>query len=226
MRISVAIPFLSADDDYRTRSYAAVCAQWQALGPDVEIVSTSHGLPLNRAAARNAAVRHARHEIVALVDADTVFVDPTPVRHAYDYVRTHPGGWALPHTTYWTASPSFTDAWYDTQDFSIGAPGTFEHRFTDNICGILIMHQSLFYRVGGYDERFRGWGYEDNAFATALATLAGAPHRVDGAVVHLWHPRPEGDFNQPHIAHNQQLWTHYERARANPTAMQTLIETR
>lgn len=45
--------------------------------------------------------------------------------------------------------------------------------------------------LGGFDERFRGWGFEDMAFQSAACALAGA-ERVEGDVFHLWHPRTPG----------------------------------
>ncbi|GMU51005.1 MAG: hypothetical protein AMXMBFR33_01510 [Candidatus Xenobia bacterium] len=41
--------------------------------------------------------------------------------------------------------------------------------------------------LGGFDERFRGWGWEDMAFQSAVCGLHGH-ERIDGDVFHLWHP--------------------------------------
>jgi hypothetical protein len=45
-------------------------------------------------------------------------------------------------------------------------------------------------RLGGFDERFRGWGWEDMAFQCAVVGLVGY-ERLDSDVYHLWHPRSE-----------------------------------
>jgi hypothetical protein len=42
--------------------------------------------------------------------------------------------------------------------------------------------------VGGFDEEFRGWGYEDTAFAAAAETFGVASIRMPGEVWHFWHP--------------------------------------
>ena len=41
--------------------------------------------------------------------------------------------------------------------------------------------------IGGFDEQFRGWGFEDTAFAAAAETFGGII-RMDGEVIHFWHP--------------------------------------
>lgn len=46
-------------------------------------------------------------------------------------------------------------------------------------------------RLGGFDERFRGWGFEDMAFQSASVGLIGH-ERVEGDLFHLWHPRSPG----------------------------------
>lgn len=232
MRLSVIIPYAASNEKYRAHSYELVCAQWQAMGADVEILTEPGIQPFNLSTARNLGARRARHEVLAFVDADTVFTDPRWIHAAYDFVRRHEFAWAFPHGVYWTAEPHFTDAWYAAGPAPIGAPGTFSHRLVDNLSGILFVTQTAFGRVRGYDERFRGWGYEDNAFAASLETLVGPPARFPGELIHLWHPREknangwQSDFAHPHITHNQSVWALYERAQGHPMRMRSVIEAR
>ena len=56
--------------------------------------------------------------------------------------------------------------------------------------GMFLITRELFRAVGGMDERFRGWGGEDDAFATKVVarTRRHAIAREERAW-HLWHPR-------------------------------------
>lgn len=54
--------------------------------------------------------------------------------------------------------------------------------------GIAVISRKNFMRIGGYDERFVGWGSEDSAFQSAAMTLCtGGLVIYDGIAMHLWH---------------------------------------
>lgn len=55
--------------------------------------------------------------------------------------------------------------------------------------GLLVVSRDGWDRVGGYDERFVGWGHEDSVFNIALL-LKAAWDRIPGSAWHLWHPAP------------------------------------
>lgn len=48
--------------------------------------------------------------------------------------------------------------------------------------------RSTYDDLGGFDERFRGWGFEDMAFQSIVVGLYPWA-RIEGDVIHLWHPR-------------------------------------
>lgn len=62
--------------------------------------------------------------------------------------------------------------------------------------GLLIVTREAWDAIGGYDETFIGWGYEDSDFNLRLLRYAceelGNPKgwdRLPGRAYHLWHPR-------------------------------------
>lgn len=68
---------------------------------------------------------------------------------------------------------------------------------------MLVVPRQVFDAVGGFDERFQGWGGEDNAFWHACAAQR-EPQRIPGNAYHLWHApaaRSGSDYDR-----NQALW--------------------
>ncbi len=53
--------------------------------------------------------------------------------------------------------------------------------------GIGIVSAENYYRVGGFDPRFKGWGVEDDAFNNKCIGLGLSSHRLDHQMVHLHH---------------------------------------
>lgn len=67
----------------------------------------------------------------------------------------------------------------------------------------------VFRAVGGFDERYEGWGGEDDDLVARL-TAATPLRRYDDALLHLNHPRPQmtTTAGQPFSAHIEQMsWT-------------------
>ena len=58
------------------------------------------------------------------------------------------------------------------------------------------LHRADVERVNGFDENFRGWGYEDDDFARRLYRAGVTPRSVilEARALHLWHPSlaPQG----------------------------------
>ena len=77
-----------------------------------------------------------------------------------------------------------------------------------NFCGgAFAIRRDVFLSVGGFDERFLGWGGEDDAMAIKLTRAGIALGQVqDSVALHLWHPQDRAaTFDQPHYAGNVAL---------------------
>lgn len=77
---------------------------------------------------------------------------------------------------------------------------------------MLVMPRTLWDNVGGMDERFQGWGCEDNAFWKACTLHAGEPDRITGNAYHLWHPTAPGKNGGIQYKRNLNLWRRYQHA--------------
>lgn len=76
--------------------------------------------------------------------------------------------------------------------------------------GVAAISTANYFRAGGYDERFRGWGYEDSALIVACDRAGLEQHRIPGPLWHLWHPPAPGsdlsDVQDPQTAANLALF--------------------
>lgn len=76
-------------------------------------------------------------------------------------------------------------------------------RYRSLSAGCVAVSRRLYDEVGGFDESF-GDGFEDLDFANRCGLVA--PHRfVHGELVHLWHPRPDPEWEAREPARSRYL---------------------
>lgn len=194
------------------------------LAQHVEFVQADNRAPaFDRGGSRNAGIDATTGDVIVLADAD-VIPDFELIDQAIAAVRDGGFAWALPYDVYLNVTEEATDLILDRGVPHWTGGVAYDHRITDSVAGILVIDRAKLGDVR-YDPRFDGWGYEDNAFAAALDTLAGPHFRVHGHLLHLWHPvAPDGGFNQPRIGRNRALWAKYQRAAGHPDRMRRLLE--
>jgi glycosyltransferase involved in cell wall biosynthesis len=76
--------------------------------------------------------------------------------------------------------------------------------------GSTVCDREFYLEIGGFDERFRGWGAEDDAFyekARKLGRMVRASVPLGPALNHLWHP--QDNRRNPHYRENYNLWINY-----------------
>lgn len=220
MSTVVLVPRRS-DGAERDRIWEHVRGVWTQTCPGVPIVEGHHDDgPLNRSAARNRAAELAGDWTVAIfADADTL-VPATQVREACRLARRS-GDLVFPFDRYRALTPRATANRLRGRDDD-QAKWTMRR----SVGGALVIRRDLWDDVGGYDERFVGWGYEDRAFAIACETLKGL-RRVSGSVRHLWHPiSPERDPELPDYQAGRALARRYKTAAGDPVAIRKILAER
>lgn len=169
--------------------------------PDVSIYEGEHiGGPFNRSAAINTAARLAdqdgRWDLGIVIDSD-VFLRRSQVRKAIERARrTGRVTWAhrrwrglsQEHTerVLYPKSPIVFGAEFGGHDMDIYVERT--NPISWSCC--IVIPRKVWDEIGGFDERFVGWGFEDMAFQSVVCGLFGY-ERIKGDVYHLWHPRTE-----------------------------------
>ena len=172
------------DDGARAQVCQYVCDRLRAMLPGVGLVLCDSGHEtFNRSASRNLGVKMAGHdEIVVVCDADTI-PDPSGLQTAL--VAALQGGLHYPCAVV----NYLTEA--GTELVLAGAapdPARIEFSLPGAHGGCMVMLAKTWQELGGQDERFTGWGFEDNAWWATVRDRVGHPTHHPGAAWHLWHP--------------------------------------
>lgn len=188
-RISILIPYKS-DGEYRDRSFIWVIKRYEALMPNSEIcIGTCDTKPFCKSSAVNNAAKLATRDIFIIADVDLVF-DLNQIAKAILGLTS--STWIIPYTTlnYLTLEQTKTLQQMKPSVIinNINFTGYKERDCKFIYGGINIVPREYFEKIGGFDERFKGWGFEDDAFQRSLDALCGPHNRIKTALWHMYHP--------------------------------------
>lgn len=184
------------DNGPRDRIWAWCKARWEREFPDVQVFEGYHtDGPFNRSAAVNAAARAAGDWDLGIVIDSDVFLRRSQVQAAVDRAAdTGRVTWA--HRR-WRGirEDATTRIVADLQDFGPEFAGHDMDLIVERTNPIswsccIVIPRAVWDDMGGFDERFVGWGFEDMAAQSLIVGLYGH-ERIEGDVYHLFHPRSE-----------------------------------
>lgn len=209
-------------DEWRARARDFVEQWYRQHFPSMPIFTGSASGEWSKGAAIADALHQAAElapEILVLADADSFTARPEELAAAVELVRAG-RPWAQPHRLVYRLSEK------ETSSVHAGARPRLA-----KVCrapyggplggGITVISREAFELVGRIDPRFLGWGGEDVAFGWALETLAPGGARLDGALVHLWHPHPAPNLRGSEAS--EELVAKYRAARGVPRRMAAVI---
>lgn len=200
------------DNDHRDALWAWCKARWQQYAPDLPIYEGHHEAAegsFNRSAAINRAARAAdadgRWDFAVVIDAD-VLLKQSQFKAALALAqRTKRVTWA--HRRWRGVSEEWTKRIVaDAKDLgpelaAVDVDVLVERTNPLSWSCCFIIPRPIWDDVGGFDERFKGWGWEDMAWQSLVVGVYGY-ERLEGDVIHLWHPRSE-----ERIIKGQPSWT-------------------
>lgn len=222
MTAAVLIPAGVAADEWRARALDYVQAWWARHFPQLPVHLGDSGDPWSKGAAVDAALELADGaQVLILADADSFLFDPVDVRRALELAD---GGepWIVPHRLVYRLRERETVRLQAEPDTKPRLGWTHRPAYEGPAGGgITIVRRDAFELVGGIDRRYLGWGGEDLSFGWALETLAGPVHRLDGALVHLWHPHPAPTLRGS--PESEELVARYKSARGVPRRMRAIV---
>lgn len=209
----------------RDRIWNFCRAWWANDHPSWEIVEGHHDAgPFNRGAALNRAAEAAGDwDVAVIIDAD-VLINPEPVRAAVD-LATDSMRMVLAYSERAHLSPQGTEKVLN------GFRGNWQNRgmvvkmFRDSCSSCVVVSRQLFDLVGGFDEKFDGWGWEDVAFRVACETLTRQEMtKIGGTLFHLWHKTShENNAREITFQRNKERGERYRHSRFDVDAVRLLI---
>jgi hypothetical protein len=187
--------------------------------------------PFNRSRALNRAAGAAGGWLVAVViDAD-VIVAPGLVERAITRACAT-GAPVQAYTDRFHLGPVGTTMILGREPLSVNLRFPPHHwvgpdhlRVHDSCSGALVVTRTLWDKVGGFDERFVGWGFEDQGARLAFETLSGHTLvRTIGALYHLHHTVDPGHYPaSPTVSANRARAERYLAARGDPGRMREVL---
>jgi hypothetical protein len=233
--ISILVPFHCPDENNRRSvNWRWLKKYWECHLPGAEIVVGDDSfagpdVPFSKSAAVNDAASRATGDIFVIVDADG-YIDIDSVIHCAKSIREAKKKgqrlWYVPYRQFYRLTDEASQKVLnsdprnpygfstppnpkDVQDTSGSQLGHWYGAM------IQIMSSEAFWEVGGWDERFRGWGGEDHAAMRATDTLYWRHKTMPVQVLHLWHPMisPDGTSNWVHW--HERVWANQTESGAN-----------
>jgi GT2 family glycosyltransferase len=208
MKARIVVPRL-ADGGERDRLWEYCRRHWETELPALEIFEGHHegDGPFNRAAAINCAAE-GEWDFAVILDSDTI-LDAEQVISGIELAQ-ETGAMVLPYKQRNMVSQA------GTREILGGYEGNWERwveaREQNRVSCCVIVPRPLWEAAGGFDERFEGWGGEDEAFEAACRGVGGV-QRLPGANWHLWHAlSPHSDTSTPMYRQALRLCQRYTSA--------------
>lgn len=209
--ISVVIAWRGGDPQ-REKIKDWCLERWAELGVEAVLGEEGGHGPFNASMGANNAARRASGDIFLILGADTAMT-AQDVAEVPSRLSEHP---------WWAMYPSCANLSEDGTRRALRFPFV-PDRYPDEYIASeplgctagLAVTREAYWGVGGFDEHFQGWGWEDNAFRDCLTYAYGPPVAppFNHSIANFWHV-PQGETPDTRI--NEARWrNHYNQAAVN-----------
>ena len=190
------------------------CPGTASLPASVEHLFLFNPGPFNKSWGFNVGVKESRGEVLALADAD-ILVDTNVVQACFDECREKFDA-INPFSNLIDLDAERTEAFRHNGDLIAQQHEVMNRDYKgEYLCfcgGIYVIRKSSYLRLGGQDERFLGWGGEDDAMSVKISLLNQTATNRSGLAYHLFHEPPSAQVqNDPDYHRNIRLLQEYHR---------------
>lgn len=217
--LSIAVPWRTDSSRRREAIFEWNMDRLQRIVPEVEIVLGDIESPIfSYSAARNVAVSQAEGKYILILDSDVV-LDASSIQEGVRRLQNG-ANWVVPYQTYHVLNDEYSDTILNQPTDLPLSTKPRSHISSRSTAGAVMLQRDDFIKVGGYDERFMGWGYEHMAFCEALGSVVGQFQRCKGTAQHLWHDPPAQPAEASPFLHlNKALYNRYRKLKGNAEAI-------
>jgi glycosyltransferase involved in cell wall biosynthesis len=233
--ISIIIPFRAPSvTDERVRNLEWLKKYWKHVLPGAELIISDdpeHDRAFSKSVAINRGVARSSGDILMLIDADGYLPAEHVLYCAEEMRNARKRGrklWFVPFRKFYRLADRATRQLIKS-DFDNLHTFPEPPRATDLInlvdanpsqahwYGALVqmMPREAFDLVGGWDERFRGWGGEDHAAMRAMDTLYVLHKTLPFRVFHLWHPMLGDNGKAEMVTWKERRWEGQDQSGIN-----------
>ncbi|MGM0839110.1 MAG: galactosyltransferase-related protein [Bacillota bacterium] len=200
---------------------------YKTLFPNTDIIIASNGNDhYSKSSAINKAVKKTKTEFIAIIDAD-ILCPKSAMLSGLKLLESFP--LLLPYNNVCDLSRHMSEVLYDKHYYSLSTSmlhGKNRHnKKSVPVGGINLINKTCFMKIKGFDERFIGWGGEDDAFVAASDTICGPHKRLTGNIYHLWHPPKKAKTN-PYYSNNHRIVSEYFNAYNKKEEMMKILSKR
>jgi hypothetical protein len=227
--ISLLVPYHN-DHQSREVNWRWLKRYWERQLPGAEIViGDDCESPFSKSVAVNCAEKRATGDVFVIIDADA-YIKPEVILEAAFRIRKarkkHRRLWFVPYRRFFRLKESISKTILESPPdcpYEIPDPPPITCVFDSSGSNIghwygamlQIMPREAFELVGGFDERFRGWGGEDHAFMRAVDTLYWKHKTLPSQILHIWHPMLSPKGSKEWVVWKDRMWTGQSGAGVN-----------
>jgi mannosyltransferase OCH1-like enzyme len=204
--ISFIIPY-KPDNGPRDKIFNFVYNKYKKDFPNSEFIlgeDTSGEEHFCKSHAVNDGVAKSKGEIIIITDGDLI-VDKKVIEKGIAGLRTSPFILPFGYCANLTAKISeeivngqkFTEPQMRQNNYVVRNIRVGESQWGDKLAGLIqIITKDLFYQIGGMDERFKGWGYEDTVFCWRIMKEIGDYDILPNDWIYHLHHEQNNPFNE------------------------------